>query len=201
MIGIIDYGMGNLRSVQKAMENVGAATRIVTRLQDLEGVDKLVLPGVGAMKPAMEKLEELRFVDAIKSFVAGGRPFLGICLGFQLLFDLSREGGDVKGLGILRGTVERFPDSVKVPQMGWNQLRIVQKDCRMYKDVGEGAFVYFAHSYYAKPDDLQAIATFTDYGFPYTSSVCQGNVWGVQFHPEKSQEVGLKILENFVVCG
>ncbi len=201
MIGIIDYGMGNLRSVQKALENVGASTRIVTRLHDLEGVDKLVLPGVGAMKPAMERLEALKFVDAIRSFVADGRPFLGICLGFQLLFDVSREGGDVKGLGVLHGSVERFPDTVKVPQMGWNQLRIVQKDCLLCKGVKDGAFVYFAHSYYAKPDDLQVTATLTDYGFPYTSSVCRGNVWGVQFHPEKSQAVGLRILENFVVCG
>ena len=201
MIGIVDYGMGNLRSVQKALENVGASTRIVTRLCDFEEVDKLVLPGVGAMKPAMEKLEELRFVDVIRSFVGAGRPFLGICLGFQLLFDVSREGGDVKGLGILHGSVERFPDTLKVPQMGWNQLRILQADCPMYKGVRDGAYVYFAHSYYVKPAELKAAATLTDYGFPYTSSVCQGKVWGAQFHPEKSQAVGLRILENFVLCG
>ncbi len=200
MIAIIDYGIGNLRSVQKALEASGAQTRLVTSPADVAAADKLVLPGVGAIRPAMDRLEELGLVEAIKAFTASGKPFLGICLGLQLLFDTSSEGGMVKGLGILRGTVERFPDAVKVPQMGWNSLHIARRDGPMYRGVVEGAFVYFCHSYYVRPRDASVQATLTDYGLTYVSSVCAGNVWGVQFHPEKSQEVGLKILENFTAC-
>ena len=200
MIAIIDYGMGNLRSVQKALEASGARTRLVTSPADAAAADKLVLPGVGAIRPAMDRLEELGLVEAIRAFTASGKPFLGICLGLQLLFDTSSEGGMVKGLGILRGTVERFPDAVKVPQMGWNSLHIARRDSPMYRGVEEGAFVYFCHSYYVRPWDASVQATLTDYGVTYASSVCAGNVWGVQFHPEKSQEAGLKILENFTAC-
>lgn len=200
MIAIIDYGMGNLRSVQKALENAGACAHIVTTPEDIRNADKLVLPGVGAMKPAMERLEELGLVAPIKAYILSGKPFLGICLGFQLLFDTSTEGGLVKGLGILDGTVERFPDTVKVPQMGWNQLQITQKNCPMFKGVAEGAAVYFCHSFFTKPSDARISATTTDHGITYTSSVCSGNIWGVQFHPEKSQGVGLSILRNFVAC-
>jgi imidazole glycerol-phosphate synthase subunit HisH len=200
MIAIIDYGMGNLRSVQKALESVGAQACIVTSAEDIKKANKLVLPGVGAMKPAMDRLEELKLVKPIKDFIASGKPFLGICLGFQLLFDTSFEGGTIKGLGVLAGTVERFPSTVKAPQMGWNQLRIVQKDCPMYKGVAEGAFVYFCHSYFTRPKEMAFAATLTEHGLVYASSVCKGNVWGAQFHPEKSQAVGLKILENFVLC-
>ncbi len=197
MIAIIDYGMGNLRSVQKALESAGTSARIVTSAQEILLAEKLVLPGVGAMKPAMDRLQELDLIEPIKAFVASRKPFLGICLGFQLLADSSTEGGLVKGLGILPGTVERFPDTVKVPQMGWNQLRIVQKDCPMYKGIDDGAYVYFCHSYYVKPKDPSANATLTDYGISYSSSVCAGNVWAAQFHPEKSQSIGLAILRNF----
>ena len=198
MIAIIDYGMGNLRSVQKALENSGASACIVASPQDILKADKLVLPGVGAMKPAMDRLEALKLVEPIKAFVASKKPFLGICLGFQLLADSSTEGGLIKGLGILPATVERFPDTVKVPQMGWNQLNVVQKNCPMYKGIENGAYVYFCHSYYVKPKDPSVNATLTDYGMPYSSSVCAGNVWAAQFHPEKSQAVGLAILRNFV---
>jgi glutamine amidotransferase len=198
MIAIIDYGMGNLRSVQKALESAGTSARIVSSAQEIFQADKLVLPGVGAMKPAMDRLEELKLVDPIKAFVASKKPFLGICLGFQLLADSSTEGGLVKGLGILPGTVERFPGTVKVPQMGWNQLRIVQKNGPMYQGIADGAYVYFCHSYYVKPKDLSVNATLTEYGLAYSSSVCAGNVWATQFHPEKSQAVGLAILKNFV---
>ncbi len=200
MIAIIDYGMGNLRSVQKALESAGASARIVTSADDVVNASKLVLPGVGAMKPAIDKLEELGLIAPIKSFVASGKPFLGICLGFQLLFDSSTEGGDVKGLGIVPGTVERFPITVKAPQMGWNQLEIVKKDCAMFNGIKDGAFVYFCHSYYTAPKDKAAVSTTTEYGLTFASSVCKGNVWGVQFHPEKSQAVGLRMLENFVAC-
>lgn len=200
MIAVIDYGMGNLRSVQKALEHAGATASIVTSKEEILKADKLVLPGVGAMKPAMERLQELELIDPIKSFIVTGKPFLGICLGYQLLFDSSTEGGQVKGLGILPGTVERFASSVKVPQMGWNQLSIVQKNAVMFNGIADGAYVYFCHSYYVMPKDPAVIATTTDYGLIYASSVCAGNIWGVQFHPEKSQSVGLKLLENFVSC-
>jgi glutamine amidotransferase len=197
MIAIIDYGMGNLRSVQKALESAGASARIVASPDEIRQADKLVLPGVGAMKPAMDRLQELKLIESIKAFVASKKPFLGICLGFQLLADSSTEGGLIKGLGILPGVVERFPDTVKVPQMGWNQLRVVQKDCPMYKGINDGAYVYFCHSYYVKPMDPSVNATLTDYGIAYSSSVCADNVWAAQFHPEKSQAVGLAILRNF----
>ncbi len=200
MIAIIDYGMGNLRSVQKALENVGGKTCIVAAPDGIMKADKLVLPGVGAMKPAMDKLQASGLDVAIKLFAASGKPFLGICLGFQLLFDESSEGGSVKGLGMLPGRVERFPDTVKVPQMGWNNLKIVQPGCPMYRGVGDGRHVYFCHSYYAAPKDQAVIATTTEHGIAYASSVCKGNIWGVQFHPEKSQAAGLRILENFVQC-
>ncbi len=200
MIAIIDYGMGNLRSVQKALEHAGATTSIVTSSESVLAADKLVLPGVGAMAPAMDKLRKLNLIDPIHTFARSGKPFLGICLGYQLFFDSSMEGGTVKGLGILPGTVERFPSTVKVPQMGWNQLSIVAKDCLMYKGIEDGSAVYFCHSYYVKPMDSAVIATTTDYGLEYASSICADNIWGVQFHPEKSQSIGLKLLENFVLC-
>lgn len=198
MIAIIDYGMGNLRSVQKALEASGGVTRIVDCPQDILEADKLVLPGVGAIKPAMEKLDELGLIDPIKAYVASGKPFLGICLGFQLLFKSSTEGGDVKGLGILPGTVERFGSGVKIPQMGWNKIEILPNGRKMFKNVPEGSFVYFCHSYFVKPQDALVAATMTDYGIRYASSIVANNIWGAQFHPEKSQTVGLSILRNFV---
>lgn len=200
MIAIVDYGMGNLRSVEKALEVSGGKTRIVTSPAEVALADKLVLPGVGAIRPAMERLYELGLIDAIKAFAASGKPFLGICLGFQLLFESSTEGGSVQGLGLLPGTVERFPNSVKVPQMGWNSLAIVHEGCPMFRGIAGGAFVYFCHSYFVKPVDMKIRSAVTDYGLSYASAVCAGNIWGVQFHPEKSQAVGLKILENFVAC-
>ncbi|MBF0593896.1 MAG: imidazole glycerol phosphate synthase subunit HisH [Candidatus Omnitrophica bacterium] len=200
MIAIIDYGMGNLRSVQKALEASGADAQITSDRSVIERAGKIVLPGVGAVRPAMARLDELHLSDLIRSQVSLGKPFLGICLGFQVLFDSSTEGGNVKALGILPGVVERFADTVKVPQMGWNAIRIVQPDCPMFRGIAEGAFVYFCHSYYARPKDRLVTATVTDYGISYTSSVCHKNIWGAQFHPEKSQTVGLGILRNFVQC-
>jgi glutamine amidotransferase len=198
MIAIIDYGMGNLRSVQKALESVGADARIVKTPQDVTKADKLVLPGVGACKPAMARLVELKLTDPIKEFVSSGKPFLGICLGYQLLFDSCTEGGFVKTLGIIPGTVERFPGTVKVPQMGWNSLQVTTNGRPMFAGVEDGEFVYFCHSYFTKPVDEKIAASWTDYGLRYASSVRMGKVWGVQFHPEKSQTVGLAILKNFI---
>jgi glutamine amidotransferase len=197
MIAIIDYGMGNLRSVQKALEKSGGKTLLTQNPKDIDAAEKIVLPGVGAMKPAMEKLYGLELVDVIKSNVAKGKPFLGICLGLQLLFEKGFEGGEVNALGILQGTVERF-NKLKVPHMGWNTLDMKAKNCPFLKNVKNAASVYFCHSYYVKPNDASIIATTTSYGINFTSSVFTKNIFAVQFHPEKSQSVGLNILKNFV---
>lgn len=196
MIAIIDYGMGNLRSVQKAFEKVGAQAHITHNADEILKADKIVLPGVGAMPPAIARLEELHLIDAIKKVITAKKPFLGICLGLQLLFEKSSEGGNTKGLGILKGTVERFT-SLKVPHMGWNQLSITDTMCPLLKNIDDNGFVYFCHSYFVKPQENNVTVTKTDYGIDFTSTVCQNNVFGVQFHPEKSQTAGLQILKNF----
>ncbi len=197
-ITIIDYGMGNLRSVQKAFEKSGARAIITQDPGRIGQAEKLVLPGVGAMAPAMQKLRELGLIDAIRDFVAKGKPFLGICLGFQLLFSRSTEGGAVPGLNLLAGTVERFAPGNKVPHMGWNTIRFSQDNCPLWKGLPSEAYVYFCHSYYVKPDKPQISASLTEYGVSFASSVWDKNVFGVQFHPEKSQDIGLRILKNFM---
>jgi len=200
MITIIDYGMGNLRSVQKALEKVGATAKITQNPDEIQSSSKVVLPGVGAMRPAMEKLKSLGLISAIRSAIKEGKPFLGICLGFQLLFESSTEGegegGQTEGLGILKGSVERF-SKLKIPQIGWNQLHIKNRDSPILKNINESENVYFCHSYFVKPSDPSIIATTTNYALEFTSSVYKDNIFGVQFHPEKSQIVGLQILKNF----
>lgn len=196
MIAIIDYGMGNLRSVQKAFEKVGAAAVITQNPADIEKADKIVLPGVGAMQPAMQKLKELHFIDPIKKSIGDGKPFLGICLGLQLLFEKGFEGGEADGLNIFPGTVERF-SSLKVPHMGWNQIKIRDSQCPLFAGVSNMSNFYFCHSYYVNPQDPTIVATTTDYGIEFTSAIARDNVFGVQFHPEKSQTLGLEILKNF----
>jgi glutamine amidotransferase len=197
MIAIIDYGMGNLHSVQKALERVGARTLVTDNPADIAKAAKIVLPGVGAIRPAMNRLEQLGMVGPLKSAIAGQKPFLGICVGFQLLFTSGEEGGRIDTLGVFPGTVRRFT-GLKVPQMGWNQLRVRQADCPLFAGIGDQAHVYFCHSYYAEgvPDEI--VATRTDYGVSYPSGVWRDNLFGVQFHPEKSQTIGLQILKNFV---
>lgn len=195
MIAIIDYGMGNLRSVQKALEHVGAKAFIAESKDDILNAQKVVLPGVGAIKPAMERLQELSLIDTIQHVIKSRKSFLGICLGYQLLFESSNEGGQVKGLGILKGTVERFQD-LKVPHMGWNQLSI--KPSPLLRNIDTSSEVYFCHSYFVKPEDSSTVTSTTNYGKDFASSVQQDNVFGVQFHPEKSQATGLTILKNFV---
>ena len=197
MIAIIDYGMGNLRSVQKAFERVGATAKITDSAEDLKSAEKIVLPGVGAVRPAMEKLEQLNLIDPIQSNIQSGKLFLGICLGFQLLFDKSEEGGESKALGILPGTVKRFEGDIRVPHMGWNTLQLNQTDCALFKNLPTDASVYFCHSYYACPEDNSVTATSTEYGKTFTSSVHYENIYGTQFHPEKSQSIGLNMLKNF----
>ena len=197
MIAIIDYGMGNLRSVQKAFEKVGAKVRITQDAQEIKTSDKIVLPGVGAIEPAINKLKELGLIEVIQKSVDQQKPFLGICLGFQLLFEKSDEGGDVKGLGIWPGQVKRFT-SLKVPHMGWNQLEIKKQDCPLFEGIHDQANVYFCHSYYVIPKDKTAAATVTDYGVTFVSSGWKNNIFGVQFHPEKSQKAGARFLRNFL---
>ncbi len=196
MIAIIDYGMGNLRSVQKAFEKVGAQVRVTPSPTEILKADKVVLPGVGAMAPAMQRLQELGVDDAIRLSISQGKPFLGICLGLQLLFETSSEGGRCEGLKILEGTVDRF-SQLKVPHMGWNQIKVQSNGKILYNNVADGENVYFCHSYFVQPKDKSIAASVTSYGIDYVSSIAKGNIWGVQFHPEKSQTIGLQILKNF----
>jgi len=206
MITIVDYGMGNLRSVHKALERVGFQALVTQDPRAIEKADGLVVPGVGAFQKAMENLESLKLTDPIIQFIQSGRPFLGICLGLQLLFAEGEEFGIHKGLGIFPGRVVRFPfsepgassskDSLKVPHMGWNSIRI-ERNFPALEGVGEGTHFYFVHSYYPVPEDREIIATITDYGGEFVSSVGRGNLFACQFHPEKSQSAGLKILKNF----
>ncbi len=197
MIAVVDYGRGNLRSVQKALEQVGARA-VVTRVpKTIAGADKLVLPGVGAFADCMDNLKRLALVEPIMEFLATGKPFLGICLGLQLLFTESEEFGVSRGLDVVPGRVVRFPQGLKVPHMGWNTVEIWREDCPLLRGIGEGSYFYFVHSYYVVPFDLSVVATSTVYGVEYTSMIWKDNIFATQFHPEKSQRLGLKILENF----
>lgn len=195
MIGIIDYHLNNLRSVQKAFEKVGVQSFISDNPADLRTADKLVLPGVGAFAQAMENLRVLGLENIVRKHVADGKPLLGICLGMQLLFSKSNEGGESAGLDFVHGNVKLFPSTVKVPHIGWNQVEIVKKS-PLLNDVEEKSFVYFVHSYYVEPTE-DVTLTRTEYGFRFTSIIEKGNVFGIQFHPEKSQVTGLQLLKNF----
>jgi glutamine amidotransferase len=200
MIAIIDYGMGNIHSVQKALESMGAKTIVANKPDDIKASDKAVLPGVGAFDDAMQELKRQNLISALNEHIKSKKIFLGICLGMQLLFEESEEARESKGLGILKGVVKKFEnkDNLKVPHMGWNQLKVKNSACPLLKGVADNSYVYFCHSYYPKPYDRRLIAATTDYGIDFTSVLWQDNIYGVQFHPEKSQEVGLKILRNFV---
>lgn len=204
-IVIIDYGMGNLRNVQKAFEHIGVMARISPHAADLMQADGLILPGVGAFGEAMDNLYGAGLVDPIHQFVKTGRPLLGICLGLQLLFQESEEMGLHKGLGLLPGRVIRFAKGLKVPHIGWNQFQIA--NCRrqeldkpefaLLEDIPDGSYAYFVHSFYAVPSDLSCLLATTQYGVEFASVVAKDNVFGAQPHPEKSQEVGLTLLKNF----
>jgi glutamine amidotransferase len=205
VIAIIDYDIGNLRSVQKAIQRVGGDARLITKPAELAQADKVVLPGVAAFGDAIEELRAMGLVEPLRQAVGEGMPYLGFCLGLQMLFDVSYENGEHPGLGILPGKVVRFdfaaraggPERLSVPHMGWNQARI-RRPGPMLQGVPDDAYVYFAHSYHVVPDDPAVVATTTDYGGPFVSAVWKDNVFATQFHPEKSQAVGLRLLENFV---
>jgi len=200
MICIIDYGMANLRSVQKAFERVGYAARIISSEEEVGKAEKVVLPGVGAFQDAVATLRGKGLAEPIVRHIAAGKPFLGICLGLQMLFDVGYEDGEHAGLGVLRGKCVRFDVDqtlgLKVPHMGWNQL-VVKQPSPLTEGMAEGACVYFVHSYHVVPDDASVIATVTDYGGEFVSSIRKGNLMATQFHPEKSQKVGLQMLKNF----
>lgn len=199
MIAILDYDMGNLRSVSKALEHVEGRCQVTRDPKLVAKADKLVLPGVGAFKDCMENLRNYGLIEPIREFIASGRPFLGICLGMQLLMDESEEGGNHAGLGIIPGKVLRFSPQLglKVPHMGWNQVQL-SGEPRLLKGM-EGEFVYFVHSYYVAPTQAKKVtAATTEYGVNFTSSLESDNIFATQFHPEKSQKVGLGLLKRFV---
>jgi glutamine amidotransferase len=193
---IIDYQSGNLRSVAKALEAVGAQPQISGDPAQLESADAVVFPGQGCGPAAMAALRERQLVEPLKEYVASGRPFLGVCLGLQLLLDHTEEG-NAQCLGIVSGTVQRLPQGLKVPHMGWNNVQF-QKAHPVFQGIPQGSHFYFVHSYYAAPDDLQGIAGITEYGVPFCSAYAQDNLVATQFHPEKSGHLGLRIYQNFV---
>ena len=198
MIAIIDYQMGNLRSVQKALEQVGHPAVITSDPSQLRDAERIVLPGVGGFRDAMRELEPRRLIEPIRQAIAEDKPFLGICLGLQLLFDVSYEEGEHPGLGILPGRVVRFalPRGFKVPHMGWNQARI-RRPAPILKDIEEGSYFYFVHSYYVEPAEDQVVAIETDYHRPFCAMIWRERLFATQFHPEKSQQLGLRVLKNF----
>ena len=199
MIAIIDYGVGNLRSVEKAFHFIGCEAQVSSDRDFITGADAVVLPGVGAFADAMESLENAGMVDVVKKTAGSAKPFLGICLGMQLLFDYSQEGGEkVPGLGILKGSIKQFPldMDLKVPHMGWNSLK-VKNNCAFFRGLPEKPYVYFVHSYYLNAWDRDVVAATASYGMDFDAAVAEGNILATQFHPEKSGEVGLSILKNW----
>lgn len=199
MIAIVDYGMGNLRSVQKAFERLGHAAEICSRPEELEQAEKLVLPGVGAFRDAVAELKTRELIDPIRQQIAADRPFLGICLGLQLLFDRSFEGGEWDGLGIVSGDVVRFEEQpgLKIPHMGWNTLEAAASSHPLLHGIPDGASFYFVHSFYVAPQEDDVVIGRTEHGIRFVSMIGRGGLSATQFHPEKSQKIGLKLLENF----
>lgn len=195
MIAIIDYGMGNLRSVQKAFEYIGQKAVITSKAADLKGADRIVLPGVGAFKDAIQALNNTDLTPVLKDEISKGKPFLGICLGMQMLFDKSYEDGEFQGLGLIKGEVVKFDTSLKVPHIGWNQL-IIKKKTPLFEGIDDLNY-YFVHSYHASGCRKEDVETTCVYDYEFVASVNKDNVWGVQFHPEKSGDTGLKLLSNF----
>ncbi len=222
MIAVIDYGMGNLRSVEKGFLKVGVDVRVTNKPDVVRSADAVVLPGVGAFRDCMRELTNLELIDAVKEAITAGKPYLGICLGLQVLFSESEEFGRCKGLDIFRGSVVKFDfgaggqktedeknistaqllnrstsQSLKVPHMGWNGITMQKKDNPLFSGITDQSYFYFVHSFYVVPDDTSVISTTTNYGTEFTSSIRKDNIFAVQFHPEKSQAAGLKVLRNF----
>jgi len=203
MIAIIDYGMGNLRSVQKGFEKIGCDAVVSADPNILKEAERVVLPGVGAFRDCMRNLEQAGFVEPILKVIEEGKPFLGICVGMQLLFTQSEEFGIYPGLNVIPGNVLRFADgmvvegeALKVPHMGWNQLAI-KREAPLFEGIADGSNVYFVHSYYVKPEDESVVAASTNYGIDFCAAIWRDNIMATQFHPEKSQDKGLAMLKNF----
>jgi imidazole glycerol-phosphate synthase subunit HisH len=197
MIAIIDYGAGNIRSIEKALEHVGAIVEVTDEPATVNQAEAIVLPGVGSGGAAMSRMTERGLDDAIRKATQQGKPFLGICLGMQLLADHHAEG-EVDGLSLFPGEVRRIPRGPKIPHMGWNQVKPLQTALAIFEDIPEDAYFYFAHSYYVEPQDSHGVAAITDYGSPFCSVIVTEQVWGTQFHPEKSGYLGLQLLNNFL---
>ena len=201
MIALLDYGSGNLRSVHKALLKVGADVHIAQRPDEMSGAGAVVLPGVGAFDDCINALRKQELLEASKKFIQSGKPFLGICVGYQALFERSEEFNScAAGLSIFQGKVRRFSEKsgLKIPQIGWNQIEIAPSNCPLYNNISSGSYVYFVHSFFPEPLDESIVATRTTYGDTFASSVWKENVFATQFHPEKSQGVGLQLLKNFV---
>jgi glutamine amidotransferase len=201
VIALLDYGSGNLRSVHKSLLKVGADVRVAQRPDEIGDACAMVLPGVGAFDDCINALRKQELLEAARDFIQTGKPFLGICVGYQALFERSEEFNScAAGLGLFKGSVIRFSEKngLKIPQIGWNQIVFSKNDCPLYRGIASGSYVYFVHSFYPQPVDKSIIATRTEYGDNFASSVWRDNVFATQFHPEKSQKVGLQLLKNFV---
>jgi glutamine amidotransferase len=200
VIAIVDYGMGNVRSVQKAFEHIGADAALTADRAAMESAQALVFPGQGCFPDAMRALERAGLIDVLRGWPATGKPFLGVCIGHQLIFDSSEEGEPVDGLGLIRGRVVRFSPGRKIPHMGWNAVNKTEagRACPLLEGVDDGAYFYFVHSYYPVPDDASVIAATSEYTDTFASVVWRDRFFSTQFHPEKSQTAGLRVLENFV---
>jgi imidazole glycerol-phosphate synthase subunit HisH len=197
MIAVVDYDAGNIRSVTKAVESLGAEVRVTGDPADLKRADRIILPGVGAFGRAAQSLAAKGLMKPLRDAVRGGKPFLGICLGMQLLFERSEENPGVRGLGVIAGSVVRFPAGHKVPHLGWNQ--VFQKgNSPLWDEIADGSFFYFAHSFFGVPKDRALTSGETEYGVRFAASIRRGSLFGVQFHPEKSQKCGLRMLANFI---
>ncbi|MDQ6632892.1 MAG: imidazole glycerol phosphate synthase subunit HisH [Verrucomicrobiota bacterium] len=201
MIALIDYDSGNLRSVEKALRKVGADVRIVRRPEEMKEARAVVLPGVGAFDDCLNALQKQDLLAGVRDFIKTGKPFLGICVGYQALFEKSDEFNScAAGLGIFQGKVGRFSkkNGLKIPQIGWNQIEIAQSNCPLFKNIPNESYVYFVHSFFPQPLDQSIVATRTTYGETFASSIWKENIFATQFHPEKSQTIGLQLLKNFV---
>lgn len=201
MIALLDYDSGNLRSVEKALKKVGADVRVTREPKGMTAASAVVLPGVGAFDDCINALQRQELLAGVKDFIQTGKPFLGICVGYQALFEKSEEFNScAAGLSLFQGNVRRFTEKpgLKIPQIGWNQIDIAQSNCPLYKNIPSGSYVYFVHSFFPEPEDDSVVATRTTYGDTFASSVWKDNVFATQFHPEKSQNIGLQLLKNFV---
>ena len=201
MIALLDYGSGNLRSAHRALLKTGADVRIAQTPAEMQGASAVVLPGVGAFDDCIAAMRKQELFEAARAFIQSGKPFLGICVGYQALFEKSEEFNScAAGLGIFKGSVVRFPqkNGLKIPQIGWNQIDITQRNCPLFRGIESGSYVYFVHSFFPKPADAGIVATRTEYGETFASAIWRDNVYATQFHPEKSQNTGLQLLKNFV---